>query len=304
MNNLPKLLYILAPSYSGSTLLTYLMTSHSQISSVGELKARQMGVVEEYRCSCGSLINTCVFWKEVGRRADQQRTGFSIENFGTEFHGIGWLPNRIVQTAVRGVWFEVLRDTVMHVLPQRLSQIKRVVDSNRELSKIICAIQGGAIFLDGSKDSSRLLHLVRSKLWNIKTIYLQRDGRGVVNSYRTHRSSSFSDALASWKKDIIELENMRNRLSDDLVFDLHYEDLCKDPENVVSKIWKWMEIDQEPIRKSNFKCGEFHIIGNSMRLRSISEIQLDESWKSNLSSEELTLFEHCAGKANRRLGYE
>ena len=48
MSERPRLLYILAPSYSGSTLLTYLLSQHDAIATVGELKATSRGDLDTY----------------------------------------------------------------------------------------------------------------------------------------------------------------------------------------------------------------------------------------------------------------
>ena len=37
------LVYILSPSYSGSTLLTFLLNTHPEIATIGELKAQALG---------------------------------------------------------------------------------------------------------------------------------------------------------------------------------------------------------------------------------------------------------------------
>ena len=50
------LIYIMSPSFSGSTLLTFLMGAHPSVATVGELKATSLGDIDEYDCSCGSRI--------------------------------------------------------------------------------------------------------------------------------------------------------------------------------------------------------------------------------------------------------
>ena len=48
---------------------------------------------------------------------------------------------------------------------------------------------------------------------------------------------------------------------------------------------------------------EHHVFGNPMRLRSSSEIQLDEGWREELDAEDLETFERIAGAHNRAFGY-
>ena len=53
----------------------------------------------------------------------------------------------------------------------------------------------------------------------------------------------------------------------------------------------------------NFRGAGNHVIGNSMRLESTTEVQLDEEWKVRLSNEQLACFDHIAGWLNRKYGY-
>jgi hypothetical protein len=160
------------------------------------------------------------------------------------------------------------------------------------------------VFLDGSKDSARLLHYIDSGEWDIKVIYLQRDGRGVSNSYRRHGNLRYDQAVDYWRHAIQELERMRRRLNEEDVFDLLYEDLCKSPEDTLSKIWRWLDIEDQAVRDLDCNAAELHILGNSMRLKNVSEIRFDEAWKSKLSGDDLGWFENNAGALNRRLGYQ
>ncbi len=303
MNSRPDLLYILAPSFSGSTLLTYLLAQHDEISTIGELKATQMGDVDIYRCSCGSQIRACKFWSEVGRRCAEAGADFSLGRFGTVFQGDTWLADKIVKTAVRRPWFEHFRTFALHAIPGAASSVRRIARHNLELMKIVCDLQGGSIFLDGSKDSVRLKHLVEARVWRVRVIYLQRDGRGVANSFKSHRNLTFDEAMKVWRTDAAELQCMRRRLDRNAVLDLHYEDLCRSPGETCQRIWQWLGIADQAI-DTNFKQGDFHILGNAMRLRAMNEIRLDERWKSALSDGDMAAFERSGGILNRELGYE
>ena len=84
-----------------------------------------------------------------------------------------------------------------HLVVAHLSELDKKKGervSNLVLSRLVCDMQGGQVFLDGSKDSARLLHYLRSGEWDIKVIYLQRDGRGVTNSYVKHDRVDYDEA--------------------------------------------------------------------------------------------------------------
>ncbi|MGH8168164.1 MAG: sulfotransferase [Woeseiaceae bacterium] len=303
MSSRPTLLYILAPSFSGSTLLSYLLAQHDAISTIGELKATRMGDVRSYVCSCGSLIRDCGFWSAVGMKSKEAGLDFSVDRFGTVFRGDNLLADRIVQTGVRGAWFEAARDVAIRVVPGAWSAVARIAHYNSALVRIICDLQGGPIFLDGSKDSVRLKYLIDAGLWQMRVIYLQRDGRGVSNSFKAHRNLTHEQAVQVWREGAGELQRMRRRLDPETVIDLHYEDLCRQPKETLQQVWRWLGIDDKLIQL-NFKQGDFHILGNTMRLTNTSEIRLDECWRSALSMQDLAAFEQWGGALNRELGYE
>ena len=303
MSGRPKLLYILAPSYSGSTLLTYLLAQHESIATIGELKATRMGDIDAYRCSCGELIRECDFWTRLSSRAGEEGLDFSLDEFGTVYGKGEGFVNKIVRALVRGPMFENARRALLALLPESMTRVQAVTRQNLALSKIVCEMQGGSVFLDGSKDSARLLYYLRSGEWDIKVIYLQRDGRGVTNSYVKHDGVDYDGAIAYWRKAVTELQRMRGRLGGDSVYDLRYEDLCREPEQKLAEICRWLGID-ELDHGATFDAESQHVLGNSMRLNNVTEIRFDEAWRKKLTPENLRDFEERAGALNRSLGYE
>lgn len=303
MSRRPQLLYILAPSYSGSTLLTYLLAQHADIATIGELKATRMGDIDAYRCSCGELIRECDFWSRLTRRAREEGLDFSLEKFGTVYGDGPGLVNKIVRALVRGPLFEAVRSISLALLPESMTRVRAVTRQNKTLSDIVCDMQGGTIFLDGSKDSARLLYYLRSGEWDIKVIYLQRDGRGVTNSYVKHDGVDYDGAIQYWQKAVTELQRMRSTLPDDQVYDLLYEDLCREPQQKLAEICRWLGIE-ELDHATSFSAESQHVLGNSMRLNNVSEVRFDEAWRKKLTPENLRAFDEHAGSLNRSLGYD
>ena len=46
-----------------------------------------------------------------------------------------------------------------------------------------------------------------------------------------------------------------------------------------------------------------HVLGNGMRLDADKSVRLDERWRTELSREQLAIFDETAGRLNARLGY-
>jgi Sulfotransferase family len=303
MKERATLLYILAPSFSGSTLLTYLLAQHPRIATIGELKATKMGDVAEYRCSCGALIGECGFWKLVAMRCEERGIPFALDKFDTVLGSRAWYRDKLIRGSVRGRLFEALRGSLLALSPGTRHELGAQIRHNYELSRTITEIQGGEIFLDGSKGATRLLHFIRSCLWDVRVIYLQRDGRGVVASIMKHRGVGFERAAEEWLAITRELEHLRRMLPEPIVVDLKYEALCRQPRESLERIFKWLEIDGVAVSTEDFKAGDFHILGNTMRLNGISEIRLDEGWRSKLTEQQQSYFSRRCGKRHQQLGY-
>ncbi len=139
-----RVIYIVARSRSGSTLLTQLLSAHSAVASVGEAKH----LVEErpIRCGCGlDDWRECGFWQSVESRL--------LAAGGTSLAAAG------------------LRSSDPAVFQ----------DANRRLFEAVAAQAGVEWVVDSSKDLSRLRRLLDTDL-DVRVIHLIRDPRGVVSS--------------------------------------------------------------------------------------------------------------------------
>jgi hypothetical protein len=296
------LIYIMSPSYSGSTLLTTLLADNQKISTVGELKASALGNINEYYCSCGSKITDCGFWVELSKYINDLGHDFSFENVGTHFGSEGTFTDRWLRSIVRGKGVEGIRAWLLETFPSYKHSLHRILDQNEAVIDFITKEDGTNIFLDGSKDPNRLLHLMRSNRWNIKVIYLTRDGRGVCNSYMRHVGVEMKVAAQEWLSKCEEMDNAVRYFSDDKVLKLKYESLCGDVMGVLNDIYKFIGIDgsSDINRRSD---GDKHLLGNNMRLVSISSIKIDEKWRDMLTKTDLEIFAEKCGDMQQKLGY-
>ena len=85
---------------------------------------------------------------------------------------------------------------------------------------------------------------------------------------------------------------------------LQYEQLCKQPEATMRELsGEFLGLDPDRV-VLDFRAKTQHILGNEMRLKSGSDIRLDERWRTTLTKEDLAVFEEVAGDINRKYGYE
>jgi hypothetical protein len=298
-----QFVYILSPSYSGSTLLTFLLAAHPEIATVGELKATSMGDIDEYRCSCGALIRQCEFWRRLAAELARRGQTLNLADFGTHFRlARRPLADRVLRARVRGRAFELVRRLSMRLLPGCARDFARILRRNRVLAEAIAEIQGAPVFLDGSKDPNRLLYLLESGFWPVKAIYMTRDGRGTTNSYMRHQDAPMETAALDWSRTQAECERVAARMPPDDVLRIRYEDLCADVDGIMEAVFRFIGLDAGPAGR-DFRSCEHHVLGNAMRLRSSSEIKVDEKWRGALTAAQLEVFDRIAGRLNQRYGY-
>ncbi|MDA7754108.1 sulfotransferase [Pseudomonadales bacterium] len=299
-----KLIYIMSPARSGSTLLTYLLANVEGIATVGELKATEMGNVNEYICSCGEKITRCAFWTELEERLKSKGEDFSVGSMGTHFQDSSYLSNKLLRAATRGWFFERLRDFGLAIIPRAKEVLAEVLKRNDKVIEEICEIQNCEVFLDDSKSPSRLKHMCNSGLWDIYIISLHRDGRGVVTSYMKTTSYSVEKAASEWLHICKEIEATKKELYGEKIHSISYEDICRNPAYEIGKVCDFVGISKQAFTaKNSLNQNDRHIIGNQMRLNQITSISLDERWKELLEGADMEYFEKIAGPTNKALGY-
>lgn len=320
-----RLVYLLAASHSGSTLLAMLLGSHPEICTVGELKATSLGDVDKYRCSCGARIKECSFWAGVAEDMGRRGFAFDVADAGTDLRsGANGYVRWLLRPLHRGPVLERVRDVGLALSPAWRSELVQIQARNAALAECICARTGRRVLVDSSKVGLRLKYLLRNPALDVKVIRLIRDGRAVALTYldpetfadasnpclrnggsggdRQSERLSMSDAAREWRRSNEEAEELLNGLDPSRWRELRYEDLCRRPDATLQKLLTFLEVEPRDT-SAHFKLGEHHVLGNGMRLDTNREIRCDECWRSALDARDLETFDAVAGEMNRRLGY-
>ena len=295
--------YILSPSFSGSTLLTFLLATHPEVATVGELKASAMGDIDLYNCSCGTRIRECEFWKQLSDALARSGTHLDFTNFGTHFRCLDYpFIDRILRARVRGQIFETARKLAVRCIPRARSIHRSILERNKVCVEAITRMTGAKVFLDGSKDPARLKFFASAGYWPIKTIHLLRDGRATAASYMKHHGMTMEVAAAEWRRTHEECENLKKQLPQGSWLTIQYENLCHNPDQTLETLFRFIELPPALATRA-FQSTEQHLIGNAMRLNKLSEITLDEKWRTELDHEGVATFARVAGKLNSAYGY-
>lgn len=296
--------YILAPSYSGSTLLALLLNTHPRIATVGELNApRRIDTVTLKLCSCGQPLNECSFWHQVGSELEGRNQEFDTADLGTRFESHSGFPAKwVVGSRIQTGLLENSRETLLYGLPVVRRELDRILERNHLLIETIIRVQGGTILIDSSKNANRLKLMHRSGYWRIRVINLIRDGRGTTNSFMKKTEATMKKAATLWIRSHEQTRRVLKCLPRARSLRIRYEDLANQPADTLGRISGFLGLDDRRFRL-DFRSAEHHLLGNSMRLEETTSIALDSKWQKELSATDLEDFHAIAGRLNQHLGY-
>lgn len=303
-----QLIYIISPSFSGSTLLTLLLARHAQVSTIGELKATARGDIASYMCSCGARLLDCPFWLGIKAEATLAGIDFHLEDFGTHFRSDDAFVDQIIGAQVRGPLFELCRSLSIACFPSVRQTHSRIMRQNETLIDLILKKQGTRYFIDGSKDPNRLQYFLRSGNWDVAVINMTRNGICQANSQRSrsHYPGTFDDASREWLKTMRQIHRVCAKVPASKQHTLHYEELCTETETTLNRVWDFLGLESIPCNSENLdlKTKDQHILGNKMRTKDSITIKLDERWQTQVTPAEYASFEEIAGPMNRKIGYK
>jgi hypothetical protein len=165
--NKVKLIYILGNSYSGSTILSYLIGSSSEIIFVGEIKNFSNAQKNKNAyCTCGLNHFKCKYWKDLYKK------NYSIFEKPSLFE-------RLV--IILGIIFK----SINIEKPNKFREIELIRDICRVRKKQNQKCQ----VLDSSKSLWRLISLLKCKELQVKIIYIKKDFKDNVASFVDHGNS-------------------------------------------------------------------------------------------------------------------
>jgi hypothetical protein len=286
--------YIVAASYSGSTLLAMLLGAHADGCTVGEMRAPDVGDPDEYFCSCGAKIKECSFWARVSAAmATRGINEFDITNASLSIHDTdNAYIRRLLDPLPRGPVLEAARDIALGLSPKWKTHLRNIQSRNAALVEVLQEVTGAHVVVDSSKIAVHLKYLLRSPSLKIKAIHLLRDGRAVTTSMLGHglkretRAKTIEAAASSWRGNNESAERLLTRLPSSQWLQIRYEDLCREPAPMLERLCDFLGMDRDRV-VLDFRSKQQHVLGNDMRLKSTSEIRLDERWRTQLSKEDL-----------------
>jgi hypothetical protein len=296
--------FLMAHSFSGSTLLSFLLGAHPEIATVGEMFIAQGIDPQTYVCSCGQRIGECPFWRRISLEMAARGIPYDVRRNEASFstNGVGRVSHLLLTAEPRGRVLETARSAALALIPGAKRELDRRLRINEALAEVITGLRGARAFVDASKRPGRLLHLRRIPSLDIRVIHLVRDGRAVTRSTMRNLGRGAEESARSWLGSVQDAERLRPRFPADRWMTLRYEDLCRQPGAALDRISRFIGVAPGS-SVPDFRSVDHHIIGNRMRLSHTSEISLDERWRTEMPAEQIRAVERIAGPTLERHGY-
>lgn len=227
-----KIIYIVSVGHSGSTLLDLLVSSHSQVTSGGELKMlcqinkkdRGSKQLNFGSCTCGVRpLKNCSFWRQINDSLIEH-------NLSLDSLEVDSLDKQV---------FKVHNELLFKAIA-KTSRCNWIVDS--------------------SKTGNRLAHLIEAG-FDVYPINLIRVPHGVVYSNVKLGRKWLTHTVLYAKHHIGIQMFLRGIYS----FSIHYEKLANNPKDELNKLMNYLNLDFEEEQLAWNKQEHHNFEGNPMR---------------------------------------
>lgn len=304
-----KIIYVLADTRSGSTLLDQLLGAHDKIISLGEVHhlvayARQdrslYNPAHPLVCSCGEFLNACAFWRQVETELGRPLASLTLEAYGKDRPQAGWQARL----------YRVLRRTLMARNPRvyrnpavaRLLGSARVAADSFDLFDAIFRQHGDVRYLvDSSKSAYRFQALHAAKPDSVVALVLVRDYRGTVYS-KMKRGQGLENSARRWVRQMERIRKVTEGLPRQQLVHVRYEELCSDPQKELARLCRHLGL---PFSEQMLTRPRSHHLGGSPSKFDPGKmrIELDDAYTRAFCDKELAELEAIAGKTAAQWGY-
>jgi hypothetical protein len=235
-----KVLSIVGPGRSGTTVLAGILGSVDGIVDVGELRwLWRRGLLERRTCGCGVPVDECPFWSAVLAKMMAGRGGTPAELAAEMASAQGVLASRrhrlrVIRTAATGAGWPPLEPvrTVTAELVRAVAEVsgtRVVVDSSKRA-------QDAAVFAGLEDVDHYVLHMVRDPR-AVAFSWGKRDKTiRVAEGTRAMGSRGLLSSVSRWMENGLGAEALRPHVPADRWLFLRYEDFAAQPRASIARI--------------------------------------------------------------------
>ncbi len=302
-----KVAYVVSSSFSGSTLLSFLLNAHPAIGTISEFDTMENIVHDpDFRCSCGERIRQCPFFAALKTKLRERSVPFEVDDMGMmlTLHRHPRI-NRLLSEKLpyfQSTGLERFRDKLVTLVPHVRREKTRINHRTEAFMQAILELQRATIFLDATKNPYRMRFL--SEQHDVRAIYIFKNGIAgvysfVKNSANTNAPMSVEKASHRWFTEQLTISRLLKTLGRKCSVQLAYSELCRDTTGSMAKIYDLLGVELHPL--THYADAPHHIVGNIMRMGSFSEIRESTDWKERMSPAEVEVYRSVYRQYEKRL---
>lgn len=310
-----KIISVISPGHSGSTLLDFIIGSIPCVFSTGEVTylpwqihrrpegpssvTREEALAQQNVCSCLRTFRACDTWVQIINRISeavgfdvyQDPFRFKIAIFANQryvrpremrwlkllFHHLPlyYIPHRTIEYAMKKSALAPLAKLSKHLIRNRLK-------NNWLLFDTIGEVCGSQYVVDSSKDMLRLQMLHSFRPTDVRVILLVRDICGVAYSEIKRKGNPLMRArqwVSYYNRIMPQLHSIKN-VNYHVVL---YENLTRDPIGQRRRIAEYLDLP-DPGDNIQIDTTKSHLVaGNPMRYRGKIDIKHDNAWQAEIN---------------------
>ena len=264
----PRIVYVLCPAYSGSTLFSIALGEQPGVLNLGEVSALEHDYADTTRCLCGSLLNDCPFWSRIRSALESETQArpplarFALDN-RSSWHRMD------VDSGFRKALY------MGFGLSPGLVYGQALVDEYRErnehlFSAVLRASPGTRMMVDASKSALRLEVLLQSPRLETFCIFLRRSPWAIAASRlkrirRKDRGSRFASALKTGVQQRIRERRMKavfEAVPIDRRLEVGWEEFMLSPGRVMEEVLRFLGVSKPSLMR--LECGLLSTAGQHL----------------------------------------
>jgi hypothetical protein len=278
-----RVLSIVGPGRSGTTVLASILGEVDGVATVGELRwLFRRGLLERRPCGCGLPPEECPVWSRVLAEALARRPETAADIAAAQVE-VGARRHRI--RAIRGGTGR------RHDWPA----LETLCGVSAELLPAIADVTGCRVIVDSSKRAQDAAVLAGLDGIDLYVLHMVRDPRAVVFSWqrrKTIRVAGETRAMATrgllssvlrWTENSIGAELLRARVPAERWMFLRYEDFATAPRDAVGRVLEFLGERTDPpfVDERTVVLGGNHTVaGNPNRFRTGPvTVSPDDEWR-------------------------
>lgn len=260
-----KIIYIVGPGRSGSTILEILLSHGKDAFGAGELtQIVEDGFEKNKKCSCNNNFKDCEVWRRIYKT--MSLSNVEIKEWKKIQRKIDWHSGFIRQ--------------ILKIIPK--NDLELYKNLNKKLFDSIYKITNAKFIIDSSKYSGRALALWKMFKNNIFFIRLIRSPEGLMSSFQKPNKDEQLpkkpfQVFIYYSFVLFSLRILSFLIPKTYFLCISYEDLINSPFKVLSEIEKFCGLNLEETKEkleNNKYFNVGHIITGN-RIRKLGKIKFD-----------------------------